>query len=410
MKEIFRRDFGNGLVLLAEDRPNTKKAALFVGVGVGSVNEDDRLNGGSHFNEHLLFKSNQHRTAREIIEDLEYSGSIVNACTTWKYTGFYAKTPQKSLQEAVRILFEAATNLDYDEKEFELERQVILTEIQNFINSPEKHALTGLFIPTLFSGTPLKRKIEGTVGSMGKIRKRELESFKKRYYVPSNMVIAVCGRFDRKKLEEMVGSTFGTLKRGHVPRKAKIQIGNRRRFKEEKRSDINQCYMHLGYRVPGFSGRDFFPLEMLSSLLSEGMSSRMFHELRETRGIGYSVGNFFYPNGDEGMFISHADGFDPRRTEEAKDVILTIFDDLKKNKVGKREFNGTKKLMISHYDDVLEKITERSMMMFLSEFFRIPFDFREKEKHIKDVSREDILEAAREYLLGEYVLTLLSPG
>ncbi|RLI88686.1 MAG: hypothetical protein DRO62_03220, partial [Candidatus Altiarchaeales archaeon] len=287
MREIERIEFGNGLTLLTEERPNTKKAALLVGIGVGSVNEDEKINGGSHFNEHMLFKSNRFRSARQIIEDLEYSGTIVNAYTTWRYTAFYAKTPYRELENAMEILFQAATNYSYKEEEFELERKVILTEIQNYINSPEKYAIMGLFIPTLFSGTPMERKIEGTTDSMNSVTKKELERFKKRFYVPNNTIIAVCGRFNKSRLMDVVESTFGGLKKRNIPNIGKIDIRNKRRIKVERRGEITQSYLGLGYRVPGYSGEDFFKLDLLSSILSEGLSSRMFRELRERRGIGY---------------------------------------------------------------------------------------------------------------------------
>ncbi len=409
MKEIERTEFENGLVLLTEERPNTKKAALLVGVGVGSVNENEKINGGSHFNEHLLFKSNKFRSARQIIEDLEYTGTVVNAYTTWNHTAFYAKTPHRELENAMEIIFQAATNFDYDGGEFELERKVILTEIQNYINSPEKYAIMGLFIPILFSGTPLERKIEGTTEVMSSVTKRELEAFKKQFYVPNNMTIVVCGKFNRPKLTDMVESTFGCLKKKRIHKTGKIDIRNKRRTMVEKRKDITQSYLGFGYRVPGYSSEDFFRLDLLSSILSEGLSSRMFHELREERGIGYSVGNFFYPLEKEGMFVSHVDGFDPERVDETKDVILKIFDDLKKQRLTTKEFKGTKKLMISKYDDHIEKITERAMMIFQSEFFKMPFDFREKEKFIKEVSREDIQNASKKYLNEDYVMTVLKP-
>jgi predicted Zn-dependent peptidase len=409
MKEIDRMEFGNGLVLLTEERPYTKKAALLVGVGVGSVNENEKISGGSHFNEHLLFKSNNFRSAREIIEDLEYTGTVVNAGTSWRYTAFYAKTPYRELENAIEILFQASTNLEYDEEEFELERKVILTEILNYMNSPEKYALMGLFIPTLFSGTLMERKIEGTTETMDSVRKRDLEKFKKRFYAPNNMIIAVCGRFNKSELVDVVESTFGGLGKKPVRGIGKIDIRNKRILREEGRGDINQSYLGLGYRVPGYSSEDFFRLDLLSSILSEGLSSRMFHELRERRGIGYSVGNFFHPLGGEGMFVSHVDGFDPGRVDETREVILGIFDDLKKRRLTTREFKGTKKLMISKYDDLLEKITERAMMIFQSEFFKIPFDFRERERFIREVSREDIQYAAERYLSEDYVMTVLNP-
>ncbi len=409
MRGIERTEFGNGLVLLTEKRPNTKKASFFVGVGAGSVNENDRLNGGSHFNEHLIFKSNEFRSANQITEDLEYTGTVVNAYTTWKYTTFYAKTPYGELENAVEILFQASNNFEYDGGEFELERQVILTEIQNYINSPDKYALMGLFIPALFSGTPLERRIEGTVESMGSVTKKDLEKFKKQLYVPNNMVIAVCGHFNRDRLVDAVGSTFGSLRRGGNRRVDEIDIRNKKRLKEERRRDITQSYLELGYRVPGYSSRDFFALDLLSSILSEGLSSRMFRELREKRGIGYSVGNFFQPLGGEGMFVSHVDGLDPKRVDETRDVMLGIFEDLKRGDLTTREFKGTKKLTISKYDDYLEKITERASMIFQSEFFSIPFDFRERNRLIKGVSKEDLREVAERYLGEDYVMTVLNP-
>jgi len=158
LKDIKRVELDNGLVLLMEKTQNTKKTALLAGVRVGSVDESMKLNGGSHFNEHMLFKGNRYRSAREIAEDLEYSGTVINAYTTWKYTAFTAKAPYEHLNTAVEVINQAATNYSYIEEEFATERQVILTEIENFINSPDRYSLTGLFIPKLFEGTPLEKK------------------------------------------------------------------------------------------------------------------------------------------------------------------------------------------------------------------------------------------------------------
>jgi len=180
--EISKIKFENGVTLITEHYENTRKAALLIGVKVGSVDENDKLSGASHFNEHLLFKSNRYRSARKIIEDLEYSGIVVNAYTTCRYTGFYAKTPSDELENTIEILFQAATNFNYLQSEFELERKVILTEIQNISNSPERYSLTRLFIPTLFEKTPLDREIGGTRDSISSMEKEELEEFKKRYY------------------------------------------------------------------------------------------------------------------------------------------------------------------------------------------------------------------------------------
>ena len=411
LKGIKRLELDNGLVLLMEKVPNTKKAALLAGVRVGSVDETQRLNGGSHFNEHLLFKSNKYRNARAIAEDLEYSGTIINAYTTWKYTAFTAKSPAEHLNTAVEVIYQAATNYSYKEEEFATERQVILTEIENFINSPDRYSLTGLFIPKLFEGTPLEKKIEGTADTMGSVKKEELEEFKREYYAPNNMVITAVGKYDEKELTAKVKDLFGSLDKKKLPAKeAASDLTNRKRKTAEERKDMSQVYMCLGYKVPGYDSKDTYVLEMLSSLLSEGLSSRMYQELRDKRGIGYGVGSVYYPLDTEGMFLTHVEGFDPRRLEEAQQVILDIFEDLKKNQVSDKEFNGTKTLLLSKYDDSLERITDRAAMILETEIYGIPYDFREKEKHINEITKEEIREAAQTYLTDDYALTLLQPG
>lgn len=410
LKGIKRVELDNGLVLLLEKTPNTKKAALLAGVRVGSVDESKKVNGGSHFNEHLLFKSNKYRNARSIAEDLEYSGTVINAYTTWKYTAFTAKSPSEHLNTAVEVIYEAATNYSYKEEEFATERQVILTEIENFINSPDRYSLTGLFIPKLFEGTPLEKKIEGTVDTMGSVAKEDLEEFKQKYYAPNNTVITAVGKYDEKDLTAKVKDLFGSLEEKKLPsRDPAADLTNRKRKTIEERKDISQVYLCMGYKVPGYDCKDTYVLEMLSSLLSEGLSSRLYQELRDKRGIGYGVGSFYYPLDTEGMFLTHVEGFDPKRLDEAQEAILGIYDDLKKNLVSDREFNGTKTLMLSKYDDSLERITDRAAMLLETEIYKIPYDFREKEKHILKITKEEIREAAKTYLTDDYALTLLSP-
>jgi len=405
-----RKEFDNGLVLLTEKRPNTKKAALLVGVKVGSVNEDDRLSGGSHFNEHLLFKSNKYRSARQIIEDLEYSGIIIDASTNWKYTAFHAKAPHGELTNAIEILFQAATNFSYDPGEFSTEREVILTEIQNYINLPDRHFLFGLFIPTLFRGTPLARKVEGTTGSVKNITKEELGRFKEDYYVPNNTAIVAVGRFNEEKLIRKIKATFGKLKAREVPNpEPDINLDNNGFERFESRKDISQLYLGLGYRVPGFSHKDVHKIDLLSAILSAGLSSRMFKELREKRGIGYKVGSFFYPLSNEGIFCIYVCGFNPKRFEETKEILLGIFDDLKNNPISDREFDGIKNLMVSRYDDRLEMIRERARMILETEFYKIPYDFRREESYIRKILKEDLMDTARRYLTGRYSLTVLTP-
>lgn len=410
MKHIKRTEFDNGLVLLTEKIPHAKKVVFLVGVKVGSVNENDKLNGGSHFNEHLLFKSNEHRSAKQIAEDLEFEGTSVNAFTDYTSTIFYAKSLPERVTKAVDVVHEAAINFEYNEEEFERERGVILTEIQLYIEQPIDYCLENLFIPAVFKGTPLERTVVGTEKSMGTVTKEELEQFKRGFYVPNNMVIVAVGKFSKKDLRRKIEDTFGKLEPKRVlAQDLKMDLINKHLEKFESHPSIKQVYLDIGFKVPGFTHKDVQKLGLLDGILSAGSSSRMFQRLREERGIGYSVGSFFGSLGDPGVFAAYAAGFDSKRFEETRDIILNEFKDLKTNFVSDRELGGTKNLLISKYYDALGSLFVRAAAILEREFYKLPYDFREIPHYLKKISEGDILETARKYLTDQFTLTALVP-
>lgn len=399
----------NGLVVILEKRPATKKLALVVGIKVGSINESQRLNGASHFLEHLLFKSNPERTADQIAEDLDYNGIIKNAFTGETKTYFYAKAPAAKIRKAIEIVYQAATNFQFDLKEFSLEKKVILAEIGRDTNSPEEYSFSQ-FVSTLFRGTPLAKTIFGTTNSLGNIKKEELEKFKRNYYVPNNMIVVLVGKFEEKEFLRKIKNTFGKLKTKDIPKpRISTAIRNYRFNQLEERKGISQVYLFLGYQVPGFISPDTYKLEMLTGILSAGLSSRLFKKLRKEKGIGYDVGAILENFGVQGMLAAYAAGFDPRRYKETKEIILNEFSDLKTNLVSSKELEGTKTLMISQHDDALENIAKRGVIILEREASKIPYDFRDFAKLIKKVSREDVRAAARKYLTDKFTLTALVP-
>lgn len=410
MKRIKRKELDNGLVVLTEKMPHRKKAVLLVGIKVGAVNENDKLSGASHFTEHLLFKSNKFRSAKQINEDLEFEGILINAFTDQTMTFFYADSIPAKLGKAIDIIYEAVTNFEYDQKEFELERKVVLTEIQVYIEQPMDYSSENLFIPTLFRGTPLERTIAGTEKSIGGVTKEELKQFKRAFYVPNNMAIVLVGNFNEKELEKRIENTFANLKPKSLPSQyLDIDLTNQYFVRLESHPSIKEIYLDIGFKVPGFAHEDVFKLMLLDGILSAGSSSRMFQRLREERGIGYSVGSSFGNFGNAGAFETYVAGFDVKRFEEVKDVILKEFRDLKINLVSSRELDGTKNLLIAEHHDVLERLFPRADSILEKEFDKFPFDFRELPRHLKKISRKDILEIARKYLTDQFVLTALVP-
>lgn len=410
LKGVKRTVLGNGLTILTHKVPRAKKAVILVGVKVGSIHEDEKLNGGSHYNEHLLFKSNSHRTAKQITETLELGGAAINAWTSFNETVFYVKCLPEALGEAVTVAYEAATNFVYDQAEFEREKQVILTEIKLGIEDPGSYAFSHLFYPKLLAGTPLEKTVAGTEQAMGAITPSDLIRFKSDYYAPNNMVIVVVGKFDEKKLKKDIRKTFGAMLYTRGVRHPSINVPpNRRQEKFETRGDLKQAYLCLGYKVPGSLSSETFKLRFLDGVLSAGFSSRMFQKLREKNGIGYSVGSFYGSYVGLGLFGAHVSGFDAKRFIETQQIILGEFADLKTNLISDKEFDITRSLLVSQYSEGFDNLSNLARNILHTEINGYPHDFREAYKQLKKVTKKDVLEMARQYLTNEFTLTALVP-
>jgi predicted Zn-dependent peptidase len=414
LKGIKRMVLDNGLTLLMEKRGNEeKKTAIFVGVKSGSIHESERLNGGSHFNEHLLFKTNKYKKAQEISETIEWAGGYLNAYTEWLSTTFFIKALPEGINEIIQVTFEASVNYEYDLKEFDLERGVILTEIKNKINNPGTHAFWNLFVPILFRETLLEKTVTGTVKSMGNVTKQELQSFKKECYVPQNMAVVISGIFDEKEVIKKIKNTFGKIEpRAATQLKLEVNLDNSHFEKFEKRQGIDQAYLGLGYRLPGYrmmNLKELFAIEMLTNILDAGLSSRLFKELRVKRGIGYGTSAIFLDVRESSLFGININGFNPSRIRESEEVILGEFNKLKNEPVPDREFEGIKNYVISQHRDQAKNIVYRAHSIWDNEIRRTPYDFRHWEKHLKAVTKKDVMEAARKYLTSNYTLTALVP-
>ncbi len=409
-KGINKKEFKNGLTLITEKVPGAEKVALLVGGMSGSVHESEKLKGGSHFNEHMLFKSNKHRTASEITETIEYNGAAVNAFTSYENTAFYVKALPSKLGNAVEVIFEAATNFKYNNEEFEKERGVILTEIRMGDEDPFPYTFKRLFLPTLFQGSSYEKSVIGTTETMGEVTKKQLEDFKKKYYVPNNMVVVAVGNFDEAKLIQKVESTFGKMRAKKLPpHDWSADSKNKAQEIMEEKDEIKQIYLLMGNKIP-IVREDNFKLEALDTILSGGLSCRFFRELREKRGIGYAVGFMLQDFREIGMAASYIAGFKPEQFDEARNTILAEFTKLQKTRVPDNEFTGRMKYGLSMYKDQLENVGTRCSLLLRSHLGGSPFDYRDLPEHMERVTRKDVMDAANKYLdTKNYVLAALVP-
>ena len=414
LKGISRVVLDNGITVLTEKRKNEqKKTVILIGVKSGSVHETERLSGGCHFNEHLLFKTNKHRNASEISESIEWAGGYLNAFTGWLSTSFFIKFLPESINKILQIAYEASVNYEYDSKEFKLERKVILTEIQSCINDPSTYDSEYLFIPAIFKNSPLERPVCGTIQSIGTVTQQELQDFKKQCFAPNNMVIVAVGIFDEKELIRNIDNTFGKIESKFIKQpEIKVNLGNCHFEKLEERKGISQAYMTLAYKLPGWHSmnlKEIFAMHMLRGILRAGLSSRLFKELRVKRGIGYGIGAFFTDIRECSMFGVDINGLNSNRLREAEETVLREFNKLKNEPVPDIEFAGIKNYIISQKRDHVKDISFRAGTIWDIEIYKTPFDFRKWEKYFKAVTKKDIMEAAQKYLTSEYTLTALVP-
>ncbi len=292
----------NGLTIISDHMPHVETVALGVWVATGARHEGAREHGISHFIEHMAFKGTARRTARAIAEGIEEVGGELNAATSLDSTAFYARLLKGDLAIGLEILADIMLNPTYPGEELERERNVILQEIAATRDSPEEIVMD-LIQDAAFPRQPLGRPILGTVRTVGRFISADMHAFREARYHAGGMVLSAAGNVDHAALVRHAEALFGALRGGKrvVPKPAKYAGGMRlssRRFE--------QAHVVMGYQSPSYREPDFYAAQVFSGLFGGGMSSRLFQEVREKRGLCYAIYSSAWGLGDTGMFNIHA--------------------------------------------------------------------------------------------------------
>lgn len=288
---IDKRVLPNGALLVTEEIPYVRSAAIGVYVKVGSKHEPEELNGISHFIEHMLFKGTKSLSARQIAESFEEIGGQLNAYTSKEHTCFYARVLDESLYEAMDVLFDMLFNSAMNEKDVKTERGVIIEEISMYEDTPDE-LIHDVFSQTIMAGHPLGRPILGPAETIASLSGDIINQYYRAFYHPANMVISVVGNinadevFTRLNGYEGYRPDPGIIKDAQVPR---LIEGINLIPKE-----IEQVQICLG--VPGISYNDErrYTQNVMNSILGGGISSHLFQKIREEKGLAYSV--YSYPS------------------------------------------------------------------------------------------------------------------
>ena len=307
-----------GLRVITEAMPTVRSVAFGVWVGVGSRDETPRLAGTSHYLEHLLFKGTQRRDALEIAAVMDSVGGEMNAFTTKEYTTYYARVLDTDLPLAVDVVCDMVTSALIASTDVESERGVILEEIAMHDDDPGD-VVHDAFAAAVFGDTPLGRPVIGTVESIGALSRTAIAGYYRRRYRPENVVVAAAGNLDHSRLVALVEAAFADRLGDPAAVPVAPRTGGRapayRPTVTVTRRPTEQANLVLGTRAISRTDDRRFALGVLNGALGGGMSSRLFQEVREKRGLAYSVYSYAAQFADTGLFGVYA-GCQPSRVDQ----------------------------------------------------------------------------------------------
>ena len=323
----------SGLRIVTHEMRHLESAALGVWVGAGSRSEREEEHGLSHLLEHMAFKGTRTRSAADIAEEIEAVGGEVNAATSVETTSYYARVLKDDVPLALDILSDILRNSVFDPQELAREQHVILQEIGAALDTPEDRVYDN-FAEAAFPGQPIGRTILGTAETVRAAGSPMIGAYLDRHYRGPAMVIAAAGALEHDRLVELAGEAFVELpgEAGPKPVAATYHGGERR----EPR-DLMETQIMLGFEGLRYGSDDFYAAQILSAIIGGGMSSRLFQEVREKRGLCYSIYSFHWSFADTGVFGVHA----ATGPDDVEELMPVLIDELGRavDDIGEKELN-----------------------------------------------------------------------
>lgn len=337
MSLIQKTTLHSGINVITEEMPDVESCSVGVWVTTGSRDEKAEVNGVTHFIEHLLFKGTQRRTSLDISKEIESVGGVLNAFTSRENTCFYVKVLNKDLALAIDILSDIFMNSKFDRNELAKEKLVVLQEIKMVEDTPDD-LIHDLFAEDFWKGHALGRSILGSKENIESIGRAEILGYFREHYGPGRVFITAAGGLKHKRVLSLVKKTFGSMTPGPV-NKGAVAPASTPGVRLIKK-DLEQAHMCLGVPAPPQPHPDRYKVYLLNTILGSGMSSRLFQEIREKRGLVYSVYSYLSLCRDAGSLVVYA-GTSADTFTEVVGLILKEFRKLRKG-VTKEELSNAK--------------------------------------------------------------------
>lgn len=374
-----KKVLSNGLVIASEAMPHIRSASMGIWIQCGSRIENARNCGISHFIEHLLFKGTKRRSTAKIAETIDAIGGQLNAFTEKEYVGYYAKVLDEHLPVAFDLLSDMVMHPAFAAAEIERERNVIYEEINMVEDSPQE-LIQDMYLECFWKKHPLGRPIAGTKKSVSGITREAIGTFFKEHYNTSNVVVTVAGNIRHRDVQKLAQRYFSGMKTGSaaVPGAPPHAAAGRT---IRNRSNLEQTHLILGAKAPPIASKERYCAHLLCNILGGGVSSRLFQNIREKRGLVYSIYSMLSQYRDAGTLIVYA-GTAPDKAEEVVELILGEFVRLRNRLVPVRELNRAK-----------ENIKGSIMLSLESSSSRMSNLFQQMNYHDRFYKLEEILKA-----------------
>ena len=400
-----------GLRVVTEFVPSVRSASVGVWVNVGSRDEPTSVAGAAHFLEHLLFKATPTRGSVEIAQSVDAVGGELNAFTAKEHTCYYAHVLDDDLELAVDLVSDVVLNGVCAPDDVELERDVVLEEIAMRDDDPED-TIGDVFLSAMFGDHPVGRPVIGSVDSVSAMTRDQLHSFHVRRYVPERMVVAVAGNVDHRHVVGLVREYFGArLCEGRDPRPPRKGVGRTpgRPGLALVNRDCEQTHLFLGVRAPGRHWEHRWALSVLNTALGGGLSSRLFQQIRETRGLAYSVYSAIDTFADTGALSVYAACL-PERFTEVVQVTTEVLEAVARDGITENECRIAKGSLRGGLLLGLEDSASRMNRIGRSEInygeYRTVANTLQR---IDAVTLDEVNAVARKVLSGRYGAAVLGP-
>ena len=408
---VRRTQLPGGLRVVTEHIPSVHSASVGVWVNVGSRDEGRSVAGAAHFLEHLLFKATPTRTAVQIAQAVDAVGGELNAFTAREHTCYYAHVLDSDLELAVDLVADVVLNGRCAHSDVEVERDVVLEEIAMRDDDPED-TLGDVFLSAMFGDHPVGRPVIGSVESISTMTRSQLHSFHVRRYTPDRMVVAVAGNVEHDEVVRLVKEHFGPrLVRDRAPvppRKGAGRVGGQPTLHLVSR-DAEQTHLSLGVRTPGRHWDHRWALSVLNTALGGGLSSRLFQQIRETRGLAYSVYSTVDTFAESGALSIYA-GCLPERFDEVVRVTTDVLAEVARDGITADECRIAKGSLRGGLVLGLEDSASRMNRIGRSELnYGKHRSIAETLARIDEVTLEDVNAVARQLLNKSFGAAVLGP-